>query len=163
MSTTELLRLGEDSLKQRLVEQATYAHLKHGPITPDKLEALLQDPDCLRYPLRLVFEFGEMAMHQFAQPDLDCRNTEKDGRVLYLRPTLRERPDLVVLAVAYMLPVVNYGEIITDEHCLLFGATLIGLLEQEFYQQICAIAEYVGSEVLYPAQITSCSGADSPC
>ena len=30
------------------------------------------------------------ALHQFAQPDIDWRNPEQDGRVLYLRPLLRE-------------------------------------------------------------------------
>src|SRR5262245_52833776 len=109
MSSEELLRLGEDSLKQRLVEQATFAHTKHGPLTPQKLEDLLADPDCVRHPVRLVFEFGEMAMHQFAQPDFDYRDPEENGRVLYLRPLLHDRSDLLLLAVAYMLPVINYG------------------------------------------------------
>ena len=33
-------------------------------------------------------------------------------------PLLRERPDLLPLAVAYMIPLINYGDIISDEHCL---------------------------------------------
>jgi hypothetical protein len=146
LSAEELEARGQNSLRDHLVAQAVLAHQKHGPLTFEKLDALLRDPACLRYPTRLVFEFGGMALHQFAQPDLDCRNTEQNARVLYLRPRLRERPDLVVLAVAYMIPVVNYGEIIGDDHCLLYGATMLGLMEEEYYRQICGLADWVGAE-----------------
>lgn len=145
-TTAELEQLGQESLRAHLVAQAVVAHQKHGPLTAEKLEALLHDPDCVRHPVRLVFEFGEMAMHQFAQPDFDWRNPEQDSRVLYLRPLLRDHPDLLPVAVAYMIPVINYGDIISDEHCLLYGATLLGLFEDEYYRQLCAMSDLVGAE-----------------
>lgn len=147
MSTSELIELGEDSLRNHLVAQAVVAHQKHNGLSFENLDSLLTDPECLRYPTRLVFEFGEMAMHQFAQPDLDHRNPAQDGRVLYVRPILRQYPDLVVLAVAYMIPVINYGSVVSDEHCLLYGATLLGMMAEEFYQKICHVADVVGAEV----------------
>jgi hypothetical protein len=147
MSTEELVRLGEDSLRDRLIEQATFAYQKYGSLTQEKLDTFLRDADCVRYPTRLVFEFGEMASHQFAQPDVDWRNPDQGGRVLYLRPVLRDHPDLVPLAVAYMLPVLNYGDIIRDEHCIVYGATLLGLIEDEFYSRICSLADLVEAEV----------------
>jgi hypothetical protein len=128
------------------------AHQEHGPLTADKLDALLHDPDCLRHPVRLVFEFGEMAMHQFAQPDIDWRNTEQDGRVLYVRPLLRERPDLLPLAVAYMIPLINYGDVISDEHCLTYGATLLGMMEDEYYARLCTLSDVVGAETRFSGQ-----------
>ncbi len=146
MSAAELEKLGQDSLRDHILAQAVVAHQKHGPLTFDKLDRLLNDPECVRHPTRLVFEFGEMAMHQFAQPDIDWRNQENDGRVLYIRPLLRERQDLVELAVAYMIPLINYGDIISDEHCLRYGAALLGLMEVEYYQQMCALADLVGAE-----------------
>jgi hypothetical protein len=155
MSATELEKLGQDSLRDHILAQAVVAHQKHGPLTFDKLDRLLNDPECVRHPTRLVFEFGEMAMHQFAQPDIDWRNQENDGRVLYLRPLLRERFDLVVLAVAYMIPLLNYGDIISDEHCLRYGAALLGLMEIEYYQQMCALADLVGAEPRVAFQATT--------
>ncbi len=146
LSPAALEQLGQQSLREHLTAQALVTHQKYSPLTADKLDALLHDPDCLRHPVRLVFEFGEMAMHQFAHPDLDWRNCEQDGRVLYVRPLLKNRPDLLPLAVAYMVPVINYGDIITDEHCLRYGAILLGLMEAEFYEQICALADLVGAE-----------------
>lgn len=145
LSPAQLEKLGQDSLHDHLQAQAVVAHQKYAPLVADKLDALLHDPECLRHPVRLVFEFGEMAMHQFAQPDIDWRNQEQDGRVLYLRPLLRNRPDLVVLAVSYMIPVINYTDIVTDEHCLGYGAALLGLTKEEYYQRLCMLADSVGA------------------
>jgi len=147
LSPEQLEQLGQDSLREHLLAQAVVAHQKHGPITFEKLEALLHDPDCLRYPVRLVYEYGEMAMHQFAQPDIDYRNPEQNGRVLYIRPALRDHPEQVVLAVVYMIPLVNYGRIIGDAHCLAYGATLLGKMETEFYREVCALADQAGAMV----------------
>jgi hypothetical protein len=157
LSTAELEHLGQQSLREHLAAQAVVAHHRYAPLTADKLEAFLHDPACLRHPVRLVFEFGEMAMHQFAQPDIDWRNQEQDGRVLYLRPLLRNRPDLLPLAVAYLAPLINYGDVAADEHCLLYGATLLGLTEDEYYRRLCALAETVGAAPRLPGD------ADTRC
>jgi hypothetical protein len=145
LSEAELVRLGEESLREHVAAQAVVAHHQHAPLTLARLEAFLNDPQCVRYPTRLVFEFGEMAGHQFAEPGPDLRDPQGHGRVLYLRPVLRDRPDLALLAVAYMIPAINYGEIITDEHCVRYGATLLGMMESEFYDAVCRMADFAGA------------------
>lgn len=163
MSPEELTRLGEDSLREHLLAQAVVAHCRYSPDVSLRLEALLKDPECVRYVTRLVFEFGEMGLHQFAQPDLDWRNTDTDGRVLYLRPRLRDRPGLIALAVAYMIPVINYGDLINDAHCVAYGATLLGLTEAEFYARVCQLAGECGAEVrLAAAGETTCPDGPHP-
>ncbi len=147
MSASELADAGEDSLKLRLKEQGQEARDKHGILSPSNLETILSDPDCVRYPTRLVLEFGEMAMHQFAHPDIDIRDETGRGRVIYLRPILGKRPDLLALAVSYMIPVINYGDqMIGDEHCQVYGASIMGMSEDVYYQAICELADYVGAE-----------------
>ena len=157
MTSAELSQLGEQSLRDHLVAHAIVAHRKYAPLSEDKLATLLRDPECLRYPTRLVFELGEMAGHQFAQPEVDDRDPTRNSRVLYLRPPLRERPDLLPLAVAYMIPVINYGDPIADEHCLLYGATLLGLTSEEYYIQMCALADFVGAETRLTSRPRSCA------
>ena len=152
LSTAELEQVGQRSLIDHVVAQAEMTRAKHGPLAGDRLDALLHDPACLRHPVRLVFEFGEMAMHQFGQPDVDWRNPEQEGRALYLRPMLRERPDLVLLAVAYLIPLINYGEVVTDEVCVRYGAALLNLAPEEFYRRICLLAETVGAEARLTGQ-----------
>lgn len=151
MSTEELIRVGEDSLLNRIREQAEEARARHGALSPSNMQTFLEDPDCLRYPTRLVLEYGEMGMHQFAQPEPDYRNP--GGCMLYVRPVLGQRPDLLALAVSYMIPVINYGEIIADRHCLAYGSTLMGLDQETYYERICEAADYTGARVL---------GADDP-
>jgi hypothetical protein len=153
-SPAELEQLGQESLRQHLLDQAIVAHQKYGPLPGDRLAAFLDDPACVRYPVRLVFEFGEMALHQFAQPDIDWRNVAKGGRVLYLRPLLRDRPDLLRLAVAYMVPVINYGDIISDDHCLLYGAALLGMMVEEYYSKLCVLSDFVGAEERLGSQVS---------
>lgn len=158
LSPDELERLGRQSLRDHLVAQAVVAHQKYHPLTSATLSVFLTDPECLRRPVRLVFEFGELAMHQFAQPDIDWRNTEQDGRVLYLRPSLRDRDDLLPLAVAYMVPLINYGEVVSDEQCVAYGATLLGLMEDEYYRAICSLADSLGATPLRPGTLpNSCA------
>lgn len=150
LSTEELVNLGNESLRDHLAAQAVVAHHKYSPLGFEKLEAFLNDPECVRYPTRLVYEFGDMAPHQFAQPDIDWRSSESSGpgRVLYLRPILAQpaNREMILHAVAYMVPVINYGEVVTDALCLHYGATLLGLMEDEFYERICAVADTVGAE-----------------
>lgn len=146
MTAEQLEDAGQRSLREHVVAQAAVARARHGPLMDEQLAALLRDPTCLRHPVRLVFEFGEMAMHQFGQPDIDWRNTAEDGRVLYLRPMLRDRPDLVRLAVAYLIPLINYGDVVTDAVCVHYGAALLDLTPEEFYRRICALADLVGAE-----------------
>lgn len=150
LNEAEMEAVGQQSLVNHLVAQAVVAHVKYGELTMESIERLLQDPECTRYPTRIVFEFGEMAMHQFGQVEPDWREPEKDGRVIYLRPALRERPDYVAIAVAYLLPTVNYGEVVGDEHCLRYGAALFGELEDEFYRKVCAMADWVGADTRFP-------------
>jgi len=147
MSEAELVEVFEDSLTGRLREQAVEALARHGRFGPGNLERFLVDRDTVRYPTRLVLEFGpEMAVHQFAQPEPDIRNP--GGVMLYLRPVLGRRPDLLAFAVSYMIPVINYGRIVSDEHCLEYGSSLTGLDKEAYYRRICEVAEFVGAEAL---------------
>ncbi len=153
MTGAELEQAGQQSLRDHLVAQAIVAHRIHRTASGLDLDALLSDPGCVRHPVRLVFEIGEMVMHQFAQPDIDWRNGGQDGRVLYIRPVLKAHPELVALAVAYMLPVINYGEVVNDEHCLLYGATLLGFTTDEYYDRLCVLSDFIGAETRFASPL----------
>ena len=147
MSEAELVEVFEDSLTNRLRDQADEALERHERFGPGNLETFLNDRDSVRFPTRLVLEFGpEMATHQFAQPEPDIRNP--GGVMLYLRPILGQRPDLIALAVSYMIPVINYGKIVNDTHCLEYGSRLMRMDKETYYGRICELAEFVGAEQL---------------
>lgn len=145
----EFVEEGRQALNAHAADRAAAARRKYRITTSESFAAVLDD--CLadrafvRHPTRLVFEFGEMALHQFAQPGPDPRDPEH-AVVLYLRPALKDRPDLVALAVAYMIPVINYGDMAGDADCLLHGATLLGLSQEDYYARLCALADFAGAE-----------------
>ena len=44
----------------------------------------------------------------------------------------------------YQLVVVNYGDFASADDALTFGATALGLTDDEYYQKICELAEPLG-------------------
>lgn len=143
MGGTELARLGDESLKSHLVETAMVAHESYAPFVEELLAEFLENRNLVRYPVELVFEIGSLAAHQFAQPEPNGR-----GFTLYLHPELKTRPADVIRAIGYFLPVINYGELVNDDHCLLYGATLTGTTLDDYYNQICRIADSIGAPAL---------------
>ena len=151
MTQAEQIKEGEDSLLAHVLEKSIQAREKYPEMGMDNVDTFLADSDCLRFPVRYVFEFGaEMAPHQFAQPEEDLRSGDPNARVIYLRPILRKRPGYAMLAIAYMVPLINYGEIVNDEHCLVYAASLLGLSEDDCYRMLCDMADFCGSETRYP-------------
>ncbi len=148
MSESELAQVAEDGLTIRLREQGESGRQCYGGLQPSNIGTFLEDRDHVRHLTRLVMELGEMGMHQFAQPASDIRNP--GGIMLYIRPALAKRPDYLVRAIAYMIPVINYGKIIEDEHCITYGAALFGESPDEFYQSICELADWVGAIESFP-------------
>lgn len=140
MDGAELARLGEESLRSHLVDTAMVAHRLYAPFGIDQMEGLMQNRNQVRYPLRLAFRIGNMAPHQFANPE-----EEGDGFVLNIHPSLEGRAGDLALVVAYFLPLMNFGPLINDDHCLLYGATLNGLPVQDYYRELCRIADFVGA------------------
>jgi hypothetical protein len=140
LSRTELARLGEDSLREHLVDTAIMAHERFAPVNGAQLEGYLEDRDLVRHAVQLIFEVGSMAPHQFAQPE-----ALEDGFRLCLHPSLKGKEQDIAYAVAYFIPVMNYGSFINDDHCLIYGATLFGMTASDYYDHLCRIASDVGA------------------
>lgn len=145
----ELARLGEESLKEHLVNTAIVAHQQYAPLTSERLMDLLENRNLVRHPVKLVFENGSMAPHQFAHPELDGESFK-----LYVHPQLKHNAQMFAQAVAYFIPVMNYGSLINDDHCLIYGATLLGMTIDDYYRDLCNLADDLGA----PARDRSANG-----
>jgi len=140
LGRTELARLGEESLKEHLIDTAILAHRLYAPVAGNSLNEFLDNRNLVRHPVRLSFEMGSMAPHQFAQPE-----QRGDELILCVHPDLKGSSEDLAYAVAYFIPVINYGALINDDHCLVYGATLFGLTIDEYYQELCRIANRLGA------------------
>ena len=159
MTPPQMAERGEEALAAHLLESARIARERQGPLSSDNLTAFLNDSDCVRFPTRLVFEFGEMGPNQFAQPEVDARDPRGESRVLYVHPALESRPADLICAVSYMVPVINYGgTAVTDEHCCRYGAMLLDMPSSDYYRRVCALADSLS---LVPTQ--TAGRCKSPC
>ena len=109
-----------------------------GVLTQDSLPTFLQT--CLRVPTEIRFDDTVLSEHQFAEPIF----TEEGGSrvcVLHVRPIYENRPETLPAIAAYMAAAINYGTSASPELCESYGAVLMGLSTDEFYAEICRIAD----------------------
>jgi hypothetical protein len=113
------------------------ALFEHARFAAERVRSRLGSP--LNDATRLAFDRSGLDAHQFAQPELQGNEC-----CLHVDPQLKDRPDLLYLAVAYMAAVINYGDAATSELAELHGSLLTGLSQEEFYLKISAIADLIG-------------------
>jgi hypothetical protein len=144
MSGPDLARMGKDSLQAHLVESATQAHIKYRALRQNQLYAFLSDADFVRFPVRLNFNREALAPHQFGQPEPDPGLSSK-AYILTLHPRIREEEQMIRQAIAFFVPIMNFGTLVTEDLALLYGATLTGMPVDKFYKALCHIADFIGA------------------
>ncbi len=104
---------------------------------------MLDDREVVRYPTGLRFDAeplqaGEFA---FAQP---LGEHPADGYCLFVHPCFENRREVWPLLTAYHIPVINYGDsVVTHEEAELFGATLLGMEIDAYYQALCELTDSI--------------------
>jgi hypothetical protein len=116
---------------------AERAHAKlGGPLTVETLEQYLADADCLRYPTTVAWDAAGIEANQFAEPTFQ---EGPEGRICTLKvhPRFRHIPEALPYFVAYMAAVINYGQVVAPEVCEAYGAALVGITKDEYYNALC--------------------------
>ena len=135
------LEEGQRSLRDHVVDTAAAARAKHGPFSaPAALQRLLGDSKFVRFPTTIDFDGDTLQTGEFAWAE-QLGEHPREGYVIHVHPSLAERPDVLPLVVGYHLVTVNYGDVATHEEAELFGATLVGLEQEAYYLQLCALAD----------------------
>ncbi len=146
LNQEDLAREAMLQLQQHIHTLAESCLKLHGELSFQKLELFLLDEDCVRYPTTIGFDSDRLAPHQFAQPVWQS-SADRQGYVIYLHESLRDDPQATLIAVSYMIPVINYGEVIEDRHCALFGSAVTGIPLDEYVSGILSIAERLQLQV----------------
>lgn len=131
---TQLLWAHADATADRIVAALG------GPLTPHNLKALLDAGDYLRYPTSVTFDRSPLEAHQFAEPVFAGEGAERRC-TLYVDPFYHDHPDCLPHIVAYMAAAILYGGAADAALCEHLGAMLVQQTEDQFYSQICAIAD----------------------
>ncbi len=140
-----LKRFGHQALRTHLMRVAKNARQRHGSLEgPGSLEAFLEDRDCVRFAVEIVFS-DDLPDGLFA----DSEAIDDDGAPrrfrLRVHPKFSNRRDVLPALIAYHIPSINYGRMVTAEDAECFGAALLGWSRDEYYRRLCQWADETGS------------------
>jgi hypothetical protein len=136
---------GKRALRDHVLERAHIARTKYGPtIDVEAIMRLLDDRTVVRYPVGIRFDATGLRIGEFAYAE-PLAEDPKQGFCLFVHPAFEARREILPLLIAYHIPPVNYGDIAEPEDCEAFGAALLGLSVESYYQRLCELADSIGS------------------
>ena len=134
------------SLAAHVTEKGIQLYEKYGPqIGWKELLEILKDKVFVRYPCEIIFDAAPLHPGEFAAP-IPKGDRPEDGFNIFVHPFFSLDPSRVPALVFYHLVVVNYGEFATADDAELFGAAALGILKDEYYAQLCALADEVSGD-----------------
>jgi len=134
---------GRIALRDHVEQKALEARQRFGPvIDADAIARMLDDQSVVRYPVGVRFDVSELEAGEFAWP-APLGDRPERGYCLFVHPALKDQSRLLALAIAYYIPEINYGAIVTSEEAELFGATLHSMDRDAYYRALCDIADRV--------------------
>lgn len=118
---------------------------KYGPhIGWEQLLQILQDRTCVRYPCEVSFDDAGLEPGELAHPEPKGDRPEA-GFTLSVRRAFQNDPDAAVGIVLYQLVLVNYGAFASAADAEGFGAGILGISTEDYYQRLCALWDAIES------------------
>ncbi len=143
MSTQPSIEETRLSLNAHATAKGEEFRAKYGPVLDwDRLQRALQDRACVRYPTEIVFSAGSLLEGEMAYPAQKGKNPE-EGFTLFVHPCFATRLEAAIDAILYQLVVVNYGPFASAEDAETFGASVLGISREAYYQRLCKLAGMV--------------------
>ena len=134
---------GLDALRDHLVERAMNTRVRRGfYIDTSVIVAMLSDTEAVRYPTNIVFDDTMLEQGEFAFPSANEPGAPY-AFTLYIHPWFEQQEEILPLLIAYHIPTINYGEIITHDEAELYGATLLGLDVDTYYNALCELVDSI--------------------
>jgi hypothetical protein len=135
------------SLAGHLADRGAAIHAKYGPhVGWAELQKILQDKECCRYPVEIVFSAANLEDGEFAHP-VAKSDDPNDGYVMQVHPFFATEPAVVPALVLYQLVLVNYGDFASPEDAETFGAAVLGIDPEAYYDQLCELADMVSTGI----------------
>jgi len=129
------------SLHAHVAAKGAEIREKYGPgIGWPELLRLLEDRAFVRYPCEIVFDAAPLEAGEFAHP-VARGDRPEDGFTMYVHPFFMAQLPQVSCLVLYQLVLVNYGEFASPDDAEVFGASALGLTRDEYYDQLCTMAD----------------------
>ena len=140
MSNENLEQQARGALREHAASVGADARARYGAVDWATLPRILEDRAVVRFPVDVVFDSAALQKGEFAWAE-PVGDHPRDGYRLAVHPMFESREDVLPLLVAYHIPVVNYGDVTTNEEAEAFAAALLGMNQDDYYRQICALAD----------------------
>jgi hypothetical protein len=133
------------SLSAHVASKGDEIRLKYGPhIGWAKLQQILQDRSCVRYPCDIVFDAAPLEPGEFAYPR--AKEEQPDaGFTIFVHPFFMTQLERVPYLVLYQLVLVNYGDVASADDAEIFGAQALGLAKDDYYRALCEMADQIAN------------------
>ena len=105
------------------------------------IEAMLQDRACVRYQTELVFDDAQLLPGTLGRVVPIQTDGGQRQFQLHLAARFATQPQAWPALVAYYIPTINYGRMPTADDSLSYGAALLGVDEDAYYQRLCALMD----------------------
>ena len=133
------------SLTAHVAARGAEINAKYGPhIGWQELQLILADRACVRYSCRIEFDAAQLQPDEFAHP-VPLGELPEDGFTMYVHPLFMTDLARVPLLVLYQLVLVNYGEFASPEDAEVFGASALGMSQDDYYAALCEMADELAS------------------
>jgi hypothetical protein len=134
----------KQSLNSHICSKAEEIRARYGPhIGSAELGAMLDDRSAVRYPCAIVFDAEPLREGEFAHPVPNGDDPEA-GFKICIHPFFGIQPDKVPYLVLYQLVLFNYGPFASADDAETFGAGVLGISKEEYYQSLCEMADQLG-------------------
>jgi hypothetical protein len=144
------LKAGEKrrSVPSALANLAREIRQQYGPeIGWNKLLGVIQDRRCAYFPCEICFDAAPLLPGESAYPTAKGQHPE-DGYILNLHPRYANQLHQAIYLVLHQLALVNFGEAITLDDAETFGALVLGVSKDDYYQTLCELSGQIGGDEL---------------
>ena len=132
-----------DSHAEKIAAIISYMEETHGlPLKADQLKNIFQDRGCVFYPVKMVFDADPLKDGEFAYMHQVDKDKNK-GFMLYMHPKFEGRPLELPFLVSYHLAVVNFGEEVDSNVAEAFGAALMKMEVDPYYDKVNELYESI--------------------
>jgi len=141
------LKDAENALAGHLIEKALSLRAKYGSnIDYATLLQVLEDRDFVRFPARIEFNSAPLQKGHFAIAQ-KLAEDPNEGFVIFVHEHFQNQLEDVPALVLYHLVTVNYGELAAARDAEIFGAAVLGVEKEDYYQHICQLADQVTQKI----------------
>jgi len=133
------------SLSDHVAAKGAEIRAKYGPaIGWSQLQRILGDRECVRYPCEIAFDADPLLSDECAFP-VPIGDRPEDGFRLCVHPYFSVDPGRVPLLALYQVVAINYGEFASPDDAEIFGAAVLGVPREEYYEALCSMADEIST------------------